>query len=303
MSFVGERVIYGPLRDQLGLSRVHAAFTGGEAIGDETFLYYRAIGIDLRQMYGQTESGAIIAIHAANENSLHTVGRPAPGVDISIADDGEILMKSGSIFAGYYKNQKATDETLVDGWMHSGDAGYLEEDGHLVVLGRLGDVVYTAEGERFIPTYIENRLKFSHFVKEAAVFGAGKDYLSAMICIDAEAVGHWAENNGIPYVSYADLSQKPEVVAEVRKSIVELNQVLPEKLCIKKFVNLHKSFDADDGEITRTGKLRRKIIAEHYQVVFDALYSDVSDVMMKATLTYDTGETGVIERNLSVETL
>jgi len=300
---LGEWMVFGPVKDQLGLSRMRVALTGGEAMGEDTFLFYRALGINLRQLYGQTESSAFNSVQAADEVRLHTVGRPLPGVDCRIADDGEILLRSGSIFNGYFQNEEATRKTLVDGWLHTGDAGYVEPDGHLVVLGRVSEVVHTARGERYIPGYIENRIKFSPYVRDVAVLGAGRDHLCAMVCIDSEAVGHWAEVRGIPYISYADLSQKREVYDLVAGVIRHVNGALPEALRIRRFVNLHKEFDADDGEITRTRKLRRNVIDEHYAAVIRALYSDTRSVRMKAQITYDTGETGVIERELALEDL
>jgi long-chain acyl-CoA synthetase len=300
---LGEWMVFGPVKDQLGLSRMRVALTGGEAMGEDTFLFYRALGINLRQLYGQTESSAFNSVQAADEVRLHTVGRPLPGVDCRIADDGEILLRSGSIFNGYFQNEEATRKTLVDGWLHTGDAGYVEPDGHLVVLGRVSEVVHTARGERYIPGYIENRIKFSPYVRDVAVLGAGRDHLCAMVCIDSEAVGHWAEVRGIPYISYADLSQKREVYDLVAGVIRHVNGALPEALRIRRFVNLHKEFDADDGEITRTRKLRRNVIDEHYAAVIQALYSHTRSVRMKAQITYDTGETGVIERELALEDL
>jgi long-chain acyl-CoA synthetase len=301
MLHLGEWMVFGPLKDQLGLTRMRVALTGGEAMGEDTFLFYRALGINLRQLYGQTESSAFNSVQAVDEVRLHTVGRPLPGVEVRIAGDGEILLRSGSIFSGYFQNEEATSKTLVDGWLHTGDAGHVEPDGQLVVLGRVSEVVHTAAGERYIPGYIENRIKFSPYVRDVAVLGTGRDYLCAMVCIDSEAVGHWAEIRGIPYISYADLSQKPEVYEIVTGVIRHVNNALPEGLRIRRFVNLHKEFDADDGEITRTRKLRRNVIDDHYAAVIEALYSDARSVRMKAQITYDTGETGVIERELDLQ--
>ena len=300
---LGQFLVFGPVKDQFGLSRMRVALTGGEAMGEDTFLFYRALGVNLRQLYGQTESSAFNAVQAADEVRLHTVGRPLPGVEARIAENGEILLRSESVFSGYFGNKEATDKTLVDGWLHTGDAGYLEPDGHLVVLGRVGEVVHTSKGERFIPNYIENRLKFSPYIKDVAVLGTGRDYLCAMVCIDGEAAGHWAEVRGIPYISYADLSQKPQVCDLVAAAIDRVNEVLPEGLRIRRFVNLHKEFDPDDGEITRTRKLRRNVVEERYVTVIDALYSGAESVVMKAQITYDTGDTGVIERTLAVRNL
>lgn len=297
---VGEFFVYGPIKDAMGLSRIRTAYTGGEAMGEDTFLFYRSLGVALRQLYGQTESSAFNSTQSKDEVRLHTAGKPLPGVIVKIDESGELLLKSESNFEGYYENEKATVETLVDGWLHTGDAGYLEEDGHIVVLGRLSEVVYTAKGERFIPNYIENRIKFSPYVKDVAVLGRDRDELCAMVCIDIDAVGNWAELQGISYISYADLSQKPTVYDLVRDAIAHVNETLPEPLQIKRFSNLHKEFDPDDGEITRTRKLRRKVVEERYTDVIEALYSDKKEVTVKAQITYDTGETGTIERNLSI---
>jgi len=231
------------------------------------------------------------------------VGRPLPGVEAKIADDGEILLRSESVFSGYFQNEEATRKTLIDGWLQSGDAGYVEPNGHLVVLGRVSEVVHTAKGERYIPNYIENRLKFSPYIKDVAVLGTGRDFLCAMVCIDGDAVGHWAEVRGIPYISYADLSQKAEVCELVAIAIRRLNEALPEGLRIRRFVDLHKEFDPDDGEITRTRKLRRNVIEERYASVIQALYAGDDSTVMKAQITYDTGDTGVIERNLVLRNL
>jgi long-chain acyl-CoA synthetase len=300
---LGELMVFGPIKDQLGFTRLAHAFTGGEAIGEDTFVFYRALGVKLRQFYGQTESSAYTALQDPEEVRLHTVGRPLPGVEVKISEDGEILVKSDSVFGGYFHNPEATRGTLEDGWLHTGDAGYLEKDGHLVVLGRLSEVVRTAKGERYIPNYIENRIKFSPYVKDAAVIGAGRDKLTAIICIDREPVGHWAELRGISYISYADLSQKPEVQDLIAAAIRRVNEALPEPLKVTRFVNLHKEFDPDDGEITRTRKLRRNVVEEIYKPVIDALYDGSGSVVMKAAIKYETGETGVIERMLGVKGL
>ena len=301
LNWFGEWLVYGPIKDQFGLTRLRGAFTGGEAMGEDTFVFYRALGIKLRQLYGQTETCAYNAIQGLEEVRLHTVGRPLPGVDLRISDAGEILARSGSVFSGYFKQEEATRESLEDGWLHTGDAGYLEPDGHLVVLGRLSDVVHTAKGERYIPNYIENRLKFSPYVKDAAVLGSGRDVLSAIICIDKEAVGLWAELRGISYISYADLSQKPQVVALIAAAVKHVNCALPTGLQLRKFVCLHKEFDADDGEITRTRKIRRNVVEERYKPIIDAIYGDRNTVLMKATVGYESGEVGVIERTLAVQ--
>ncbi len=297
---LGEALVFGPIKDQFGMSRLKNAFTGGEAIGEDTFVFYRALGIKLRQLYGQTENSAINAIQAPGEVRLHTVGKPAPGVELKIAEDGEILMRSDSVFEGYFNKPEATAEALEDGWLHTGDAGYIEDDGHLVVLGRVSEVMHTAGGERYVPNYIENRLKFSPYIKDAAVLGAGLDELTAMVCVDFEAVGHWAEVNGVPYVSYADLSQRDEVATLLHEAFLRVNKALTEPLRLQRFVSLPKEFDPDDGEITRTRKLRRKVVQERYADVVAALYDGSKEVHVSAQVTYETGEVGKVEKSLPI---
>jgi long-chain acyl-CoA synthetase len=297
---LGEALVFGPIKDQFGMSRLKNAFTGGEAIGEDTFVFYRALGIKLRQFYGQTEMSAISAMQAPDEVRLHTVGKPVPGVEVKIDENGEILLRSDSVFNGYFNKPDASAEALEGGWLHTGDAGYLEKDGHLVVLGRVSEVMHTASGERYVPNYIENRLKFSPYIKDAAVIGAGLDELTAMVCIDFEAVGHWAEVHGVPYVSYSDLSQRDEVAELLREAFQRVNKVIPEGLRMKRFVSLPKEFDPDDGEITRTRKLRRKVVQERYADVIAALYDGSKEVHVSAQVTYENGETGKVERTLPI---
>jgi long-chain acyl-CoA synthetase len=217
LNALGRGMILNPIKDHLGLSRARRVFTGGEAVGENIFIFFRALGINFKQLYGLTESAATGAIMEDRDVKYHTVGRPVPGVEIRISEEGEILLRGDNVFDGYYNRPDATARTLKDGWLHTGDAGYLEEDGHLVVLGRAAEVVHTAAGERYVPNFIENQLKFNPFIKDAAVVGAGRAFLGAMVCIDMDAVGHWAELRGIPYTSYADLSQKKEVSDLVRE--------------------------------------------------------------------------------------
>lgn len=299
--WVGEQLIYAPVKDRLGLSRVKRPYTAGEAIGEDVFLFFRALGLNLRQFYGQTENCALAAAQSADEVKLHTVGRPFPGVEIKINDDGEILMRGDNIFDGYYNKPEDTAETLRNGWMHTGDAGHLEPDGQLVVLGRVSEVVYTAQKERFIPTYIENRLQFSHYIKDACIIGKDRDHLTVIICIDFQAVGHWATENSVPYSSYAELSQQPKIYGLIQEQIEKTNQLLPEPLRIQRFVNLHKEFDANDGEVTRTRKLRRNVIDETYKAIIDAIYNDHELIDFEAPIVYETGETGVLKRTLRIQ--
>jgi len=300
MKTLGELIILGPIKDHLGLSRAGTAFTGGEAVGENIFLFFRSLGINFKQIYGLSESSVAGTTMAEGDVRYHTVGQPLPGVDIKITPEGEICIRGENVFDGYYKNPEATAKTIRDGWLHTGDAGYFEGDGHLVVLGRAAEVVYTAAGERYVPNFIENQLKFNPFIKDAAILGAGKPFLGAMICIDLEAAGHWAEVRGITYTSYADLSQKPQIYDLIKEGLQKINQVFPEGLRIKRFVNLHKEFDPDDGELTRTRKLRRKVIEERYQPVIEAVYDDRDSVEIEALITYESGETGVIRRNLAI---
>ena len=300
---LGEILVYGPIKDQLGLGRVQRPYTAGEAIGEEVFLFFRALGLNLRQFYGQTENCALCAAQDPDTIKLHTVGKPFPGVEVRITDDGEIIMRGDNVFDGYYNKPDSTAETLQDGWLHTGDAGYLEDDGQIVVLGRVSEVVYTAAGERFIPTYVENHLKFSQYIKDVCIIGEGRDHLTAIVCIDLDAVGHWAEEHGVGYTSFADLSQKPDVYALILGVIAHVNTKLPEGLQIRRFVNLHKEFDPDDGEVTRTRKLRRNVIDKHSAPIIEALYDGRDEIEYEAQITYETGESGVLKRHLAIRDL
>jgi len=300
---LGEWLVFRPIKDQFGLLRIRNAFSGGEALGEDTFVFYRALGVRLRQLYGQTEVSGFSAAQRPEQVKLHTVGSPLPGMELRFSEAGEILLRGEGIFHGYHGNPGATAESLSDGWLQTGDVGYLEDDGQLVVLGRISEVVHTAAGERYVPNYIENRLKFSPFIKDAAVVGAGCDWLTVMLCIDFDATGHWAETNAVPYSSYADLSQRPEVAEQLADAIRRVNATLPQGLKIRRFVSLHKEFDPDDGEITRTRKLRRKVVEARYAPVIEALHSGATEVHVEAQVTYETGATGVVERMLQIREL
>ncbi|CAH1651648.1 Long-chain acyl-CoA synthetase [Hyphomicrobiales bacterium] len=297
---VGNALVYAPLRDHLGLGRAERAFTGGEALGEDTFLFFRALGIRLKQFYGQTETCALTAAQTEGQVKLHTVGRPMEGSEIRIDESGEILVRSASVVDGYYDDPESSAKSLVDGWLHTGDAGRVDEDGELVVLGRVSEVVRTASGERYIPNFIENRLKFSPYIRNVAVIGAGRDQLTAIVCIDFDAVGHWAEERGVSYTSYAELSQKPQVQELIGQVVRHVNGTQPEGLRVRRFVNLHKDFDADDGEITRTRKLRRNTIETTYASLIEALYGGATETVFDATITYENGERGVIRRTLKI---
>lgn len=297
---LGDAMIYGPIRDRLGLRRVERPYTAGEAIGEDVFLYFRALGLNLRQFYGQTENCALAVAQSKEDISLTTVGRPFPGVDARIDGSGEILLKSENIFDGYWDNAEATAESLQDGWLHTGDAGEFAEDGQLVVLGRLSEVQHKADGTRFIPTYLENRLKFAAAIRDVCVIGADRPFLAAIVCIDFDAVGQWAQERGLSYTSYAELSQMPQVIELVGGRIAELNRAVPDSLVIRRFINLHKEFDPDDGEVTRTRKVRRKVIDENYADIIAAIYDRAETVEHEARITYEDGRTGTLRRRLSI---
>jgi len=302
---LGRFLVYAPLVDNLGMRKVRIAYTAGEAIGPEIFEFFRCIGINLKQVYGMTESSAIISIQKEKDIDSETVGTPIPELEIKISDNGEVMYKSPGVFQGYYKNPEATEETLEEGWVHSGDAGYLTGHGHLKIIDRAKDVSRLKDGTLFAPKYIENKLKFSPFIKEAVAHGQDMDYVAAFIDIDYGAVGNWAERRHIAYTSYTDLAQKPEVYDLIFEEIKRVNKSLStdEQLKgaqIRRFLLLHKELDPDDGEITRTRKVRRKFVAEKYGLLIDALYSDKDSVEMDAKITYEDGRTTMIKANLRV---
>lgn len=300
---VGDLLIYAPLRDRLGMRRVVRPYTAGEAIGEDLFLFFRALGLNLRQFYGQTETCGLAVAQSAGDVSLTSVGRAFPGIDLQVDDRGEIMLRGDNIFDGYFKDEEATKSVFRDGWLLTGDAGRLEPDGQLVVLGRVSEMVETARGHRFIPTYIENRLKFSAHIRDACVIGSGRDFVTAIVCIDFDAVGQWAQENGVPYSSYAELSQAPQVVALIRDEVEALNRDLPGDPRIERFVNLHKEFDPDDGEVTRTRKLRRGVIDDHYAPIIEAMYRGADDVDFEALITYENGQQDKMTRRLKIVTL
>jgi len=302
---LGRLLVYGPLVDNLGMRKVRVAYTAGEAIGPEIFEFFRSLGINLKQLYGMTESSALVSIQKDGDIEPETVGTPVPGVEIKISENGEVVYKSPGNFVGYFKNPEATEETLEDGWVHSGDAGYLTEQGHLKIIDRAKDVSKLTDGTIFAPKYIENKLKFSPFIKEAVAHGKGMDYVAAFIDIDYGAVGNWAERRHIAYTSYTDLAQKPEVYDLIYEAIQRVNKSLSQDAQlkgaqIKRYLLLHKELDPDDGEITRTRKVRRKFVAEKYGNLIDALYSDKDSIDMDAKVTYEDGRTTMIKANLGI---
>ena len=288
-----------PVRNQLGLVRLRRAYTGGAPLGPDVFRFFHAIGVNLKQIYGQTEICGIAVVHRDGDVRFSTVGLPLPGTELRIADGGEIVLASPAVFSGYYRNEEATAESLRNGWLYTGDAGYVEEDGHLVVIDRAKDVMEAEDGTLFSPAFIENKLKFSQYVQEAVVFGGGRrPYVTAMVSIDMETVGTFAEREHISYTTYTDLAQKPEVYDLIGRAVARANDDLPEGARVRRFVLLHKQLDADDEELTRTRKVRRRTINERYGSIIEALYSDAEAVTVTSVVTYQDGTQ--VEREISL---
>jgi long-chain acyl-CoA synthetase len=303
---LGSLLVYGPLRNALGMSRVRVAYTAGEAIGPDLFVFYRSIGINLKQLYGQTETTVYVCVQPNGGVRADTVGPPLPGVEIRILDDGEILVKTPGLFSGYFRNAAATAETKdSDGWFHTGDAGFFEPDGHLKIIDRAADVGKLNDSTLFAPKYLENKLKFFPHIKEAVAFGHQRDCATMMINIDMAAVGDWAERRNLGYAGYTDLAAKKEVYDLICGEVQEVNidLALDPKLFgsqIKRFVILHKELDADDGELTRTRKVRRRVIADKYAVIVNALYSDLKHVEMEAVVKFEDGRSGTVKADLDI---
>ena len=305
---LGDTLVYGPLKDVLGLRRTRLAYTAGEAIGPEIFDFYRSLGINIKQLYGQTECMVFICVQPDGEVYADTVGTPAIDVEIKIDDSGEILYRSPGVFQSYYKNPESTAQTKTrDGWVHTGDAGFFDEhNGHLKIIDRAKDVGKLNDGTLFAPKYIENKLKFFSFIKEAVVFGNNRDYSAAFINIDLDAVGNWAERNNIGYSGYIDLAGKAEVYRQVGECIDKVNADLAQdsRLCnsqIRRFLILHKELDADDGELTRTRKVRRGHVGERYEILVDALYSGQSECHVETQVTFEDGRTGILSADVKIQ--
>ena len=288
------------LKDNLGLTRVRNAYTGGAAMGPDHFRFFHSLGVNLKQIYGQTEVAGISVVHRNGDIKFDTVGRPIPETEVSITEEGEIITKSPSVFLGYYKNPEATEKTLKDGWLYSGDKGFIDEDGHLVVFDRTKDVMTLQDGKPFAPQYLETRLKFSPYVKDSWVIGDNKDYITAVICIDYSVVGNWADTKKLAYTSYPELAQKQEVYDLVEEQIRKANKDLPVLAKVIKFINLYKELDADDDELTRTRKLRRAFVEKRYQEIVSALYSDADVVHIDTTIKYEDGRKVHIKNDLQI---
>ncbi len=307
---LGDWMVYGPLRNSLGFSRVRVAYTAGEAIGPDLFSFYRSIGINLKQLYGSTETAVFVCLQPDNQARADTVGIPCEGVEIKLSESGEILVKSPGLLKGYYKNPQATAEVLsADGWYHTSDAGFIDASGHLKIIDRVKDVGRLMggahDGAMFAPKYVENKLKFFSHIKEVVAFGDKREKVCVMINIDFDAVGNWAERRNLPYAGYTDLAAKPEVYALIQECVEKVNADLArdELLAgsqISRFLVLHKELDADDGELTRTNKVRRGFIGEKYQVLVDALYGGKSEQYIETQVKFEDGRTGSVSATLQI---
>jgi len=308
---LGNFLVYGPLRNNLGFSRVRVAYTAGEAIGPDLFSFYRSIGINLKQLYGSTETAVFVCLQPDHEARADTVGIPCKGVEIKVADNGEVLVKSPGLLKGYFKNPEATAEVLTaDGWYHTSDAGFLDAHGHLKIIDRVKDVGRIQggafDGAMFAPKYVENKLKFFPHIKEVVAYGDGREKVCVMINIDFEAVGNWAERRNLPYAGYTDLAQKPEVYQLIKECVEKVNADLSADTLlagsqVSRFLVLHKELDADDGELTRTNKVRRGFIAEKYDVLVDALYGGKTEQYVETQVKFEDGRTGKVSATLRID--
>ena len=307
---LGDFMVYGPLRNNLGFSRVRVAYTAGEAIGPDLFTFYRSIGVNLKQLYGSTETAVFVCLQPDHEARADTVGVPCQGVEIKVADNGEILVKSPGLLKEYYKNPAATAEVLsAEGWYHTSDAGFLDSHGHLKIIDRVKDVGRikggTFDGAMFAPKYVENKLKFFPHIKEAVAYGDGREKVCVMLNIDFDAVGNWAERRNLPYAGYTDLAGKPDVYELIKECVEQVNADLAEDELlagsqISRFLVLHKELDADDGELTRTNKVRRGFIAERYQALVDALYAGKTEQYIETQVKFEDGRTGSVSATLKL---
>jgi long-chain acyl-CoA synthetase len=304
--WLGSLFVYGPLRNALSMSKVRVAYTAGEAIGPDLFVFYRSLGINLKQLYGSTETAVFVCVQPNGQVRADTVGPPVHGVEVKVAESGELLIRSPGLLREYYKNPAATAEVKdADGWYHTGDAGYLDREGHLKIIDRAKDVGKLAGGQLFAPKYIENKLKFFPFIKEAVAFGDGREQVMAFVNIDLEACGNWAERRNIPYAGYVDLASRPEVYDLIRECVEKVNADLAADPMmsdsqIRRFLVLHKELDADDEELTRTRKVRRGFIGKKYQVLIDALYSGKAEQFIETQVRFEDGRVGTVSATLRI---
>ena len=301
---LGEILVYGPVRDQLGLRRARWAYTGGAPLGPDTYRFFRSFGINLKQVWGSTELAGLAALQRDGETDPDTVGPAIPGTEVRIAENGEVLIRSGAVFQGYYKQPEATGAAVnAEGWFRTGDCGFIDARGHLVVVDRARDVGKLADGTPFAPQFIENKLKFSPYIAEAVAFGDCRPFVAAMIAIDLGTVGNWAERHSLAYTSFQDLSAKSEVRRLIGEEIARCNVGLPKAARIRRFLLLNKEFDADDNEITRTRKVRRRFIAEKYTAVVEAFYGNGDAVELTTEITYEDGRKGRLDARMAIDTV
>ncbi|MCJ7596989.1 MAG: AMP-binding protein [Desulfobacterales bacterium] len=300
--------MFRALRDRLGFSKVRSAMTGGAALGPDVFRFFHALGINLKQIYGQTEVAGYSTIHRDGDINFDSVGIPVPVAEIAIFEPdkegvGEVISRGPGLFQGYHKDEEETRKTIIDGWLHSGDAGYFTPDGHLVIIDRVKDLMHLKGGARFSPMFIENKLKFCPYIVESVVLGHERDYVTAMICIDYKHVGKWAEDHRIRYTTYSDLAANPEVYDLIEREVVRVNATLPEKARIVKFLLLYKELDPDDEELTRTKKIRRGFINEKYAKEIAGLYSDAKELRIETVIRYQDGKIATLRTNLVIRTM
>jgi long-chain acyl-CoA synthetase len=306
MYAIGGVLVYGPLRNRMGMTRIKVGYTAGEAIGPEIFRFYRSLGINLKQLYGQTEASVYVTAQPDGEIYPDTVGKPSIDVELSVADNGEVLYRSPGVFLGYFKNDEATASTkTADGWVHTGDAGFIDDKGHLHIIDRAKDVGKLLDGSMFPPKYVENKLKFFPNIKEVVAFGDGREFCAVFVNIDLTSVGNWAERNNIAYASYQELAGHPEVYKMVEEHIDQVNKDLSGEpqmagAQIKRFLVLHKELDADDGELTRTQKVRRSFIAERYEPLISALYNGSTEQAITTEVVFEDGRRGEISATVQI---
>jgi long-chain acyl-CoA synthetase len=299
---LGEVLVYAPLRDQLGLGRARWFYTGGAPLGAETYRFFRSIGINVKQVWGATELAGLATLQPDGEANADTVGRVLQGIELRVAENGEVLVRSPAVFQGYYKQPEATRDTFgEDGWYRTGDSGFFNQRGHLVIIDRAKDVGKLTDGTPFAPQFIENKLKFSPFIGEAVAFGDGRPFVAAMIAIDMTTLGNWAERRNLAYTSFQDLSGKSEVRELIRDEIRKCNASLPAASRIARFLLLNKEFDADDNEITRTRKIRRRFVAERYAAVTEAFYNGACDVELVTEITFEDGRKATLKSTIAIE--
>jgi long-chain acyl-CoA synthetase len=289
LNLIAFLMLFRSLNNYFGLSRLVHAYTGGAPLGPEIFKMFLALGVKIKQAYGATETTAGTVIHRTEDIRLETVGEPLPGIEVQTTDTGELMVKGPMVFAGYYKNPEATARSLVDGWFYSGDAAVIDDDGQVIIIDRMADVMKLADGSKFSPQLIENKLKFSPYIMDAVVIGQDQPYITAMISIDSGNVGKWAENNQIAYTTFADMSQKEQIYGLIAGEVAKTNETLPRVARVKRFVLLYKELDADDEELTRTRKVRRNFVIKRYQQLVDALYGERRELNIEANIRYRDG--------------